>query len=607
MYQCWILLLVLSFDLVSSQDATVFPEVTLNHGGIVRGVRLPVKLVDGSLDSRGMEFDAYRDIPYAEKPVRFSPPEAHAGWKGVRNATEEIAICSQASMLNPEQPFAGQEDCLVLHVYVPVSRTNVDPPLFPVMVNIHGGAFAFGSGQSLFYGPEHLMAPEHQVILVNINYRLGPFGFLSTGDSEAAGNWGLLDQIQALKWVQKEIQAFGGDPEKVTIFGESAGGSSVSFLQLSPLSKGLFHRAIAQSGSSLDPWAMQFHPRDNAIELAKKLQCPLPNSETSDPRTVSRAVVECLREKNASDIVNASTTGHFIDWRNSSNFFSVVVDGDYLEGTDGSPVIPEDPLTLLKSGNIGNPVPTIMGRTDEEGIFLIPMSLLTDDADEKLQVLNDNFEGSACSMLLSLDDKRKEVPQICRKIKEHFFGDPNVQITYGHTRILCQMVGERYFNVGNLKHLQQLSKWVPTYHYIFDFAPERSMFKELMAAFKGPNQTEEEKQEFNEKWDSRVPKGSGHGDDIAYLFSGSLVPKFKINSPDAQMVHRITKLWTSFAHHGSTEKVAPIWKPWTSQEPATYSISNSPHISYTRTEQHLVASWERLLEPLAEETCWDGS
>ncbi|CAG0906064.1 unnamed protein product, partial [Cyprideis torosa] len=445
MYQ-WILLPVLSFGLVSSQDATVFPEVTLSHGGIVRGVRLPVKLVDGSLDSRGIEFDAYRDIPYAEKPVRFSPPVTHAGWRGVRNATEEIAICNQASMMNPEQLSMGQEDCLVLQVHVPVSLTNVDPPLLPVMVNIHGGGFAFGSGQSLFYGPEHLMAPEHQVILVNINYRLGPFGFLSTGDSEAAGNWGLLDQIQALKWVQKEIQAFGGDPEKVTIFGESAGGGSVSFLQLSPLSKGLFHRAIAQSGSSLDPWAMQLHPRDNAIELAKKLQCPLPNSETSDSKIVSRAVVECLREKNASDVVNASA-GRFIDWTKSSTFFTVVVDGDYLEETEGSPVIPEHPLTLLKSGTIGNPVPTIMGRTDEEGIFL-PMVLLADDADDKMQKLNDNFESSACSLLLKLDDKRKDIPQVCRKIKEHFFGDPNVQITYDHTRVLSHMVGERYFNVG---------------------------------------------------------------------------------------------------------------------------------------------------------------
>ena len=143
----------------------------------------------------------------------------------------------------------GDEDCLNLNVYSP----KLDSKKRAVVVYIHGGAFIMGGGASYFFGPGYLL--EQNIVLVTFNYRLGPLGFLSTSDSSAAGNQGLLDQVMVLQWVRDNIDKFGGDPDKVTIMGEDAGAASVTLMAMSPLASGLFHRAIALSGqlrSTLD-------------------------------------------------------------------------------------------------------------------------------------------------------------------------------------------------------------------------------------------------------------------------------------------------------------------------------------------------------------------
>ncbi|CAG0896366.1 unnamed protein product [Cyprideis torosa] len=568
-----LLVFLLLFTQASTQEDDPSPSVTLTHGGTVRGVRIRV---DSTL-----QFEAFRDIPYGFTPFRFSPPIPYPGWPGVRNATQESVVCPQPPMFDPSLPLLGTEDCLVLQVFVPLTPS---PPL-PVMVYIHGGGFNRGSGRTDLYGPDHLL--RHGIVLVNINYRLGPFGFLSTGDSAAAGNWGLMDQLEALKWVQREIKAFGGDPSKVTLFGESAGGASVSFLQLSPLSTGLFHRAIAQSGSSLDVWSLTARPKDKAVHLAESLQCP--------DLTDSQAIVDCLRTKDAMDIVRASVSdiNDFHD-DHPHRTFSVVVDGYILPG---------DPLALLKSGRLGNPVPTITGRMDEEGLFLMPMALMA--TDDQIKDINEHFLTRVCPRLLKLEEHRPaDLPTVCRRIKEHFLGDDDIEITFQHARVLSHMIGERFFHIGHLKQLQQLSKWVPTYHYIIDFVPETSYLKDVWLRLAGAKETEDKRHQLELRWERNIPKGAGHGDDVGYLFSGTVFPQPQANSPLAQMVQRMTELWTSFARHGNMDQVAPEWKPWTVEEPATFVINNAPRISYTRTPNHLLVSWERLLEPPMEETCW---
>lgn len=134
---------------------------------------------------------------------------------------------------------------------------------------IHGGAFLMGSGNDLIYGPDYFV--NEGVIIITINYRLGSLGFLSTFDNNAVGNYGLKDSVMALKWIRDNIARFGGDPDNVTIFGESAGGAFVHYLMLSPSARGLFAKAISQSGSALCPWAFQPDPEEATHRLARTL------------------------------------------------------------------------------------------------------------------------------------------------------------------------------------------------------------------------------------------------------------------------------------------------------------------------------------------------
>ena len=220
------------------------------------------------------------------------------------------------------------------------------------MVYIHGGAYETGS--ALAY-PSDILALQGVVVVV-IQYRLGPFGFLTTGDSAAPGNLGMLDQVEALKWVQDNIENFGGNRTKVTIFGESAGGSSVTLHLLSPLSEGLFHQVIAESGVDLSIWATQ--PASYGIgfakDLAQKLNCPTGNHEE---------MVACIHKKEAANIQKAANSiiYPFVDYLRSAP----VVDKHFL---------PDTPENLRKNGYFRKVPLMISFNSNEAGIILGPMA-----------------------------------------------------------------------------------------------------------------------------------------------------------------------------------------------------------------------------------------
>uniref|UniRef100_A0A671N1P5 Carboxylic ester hydrolase n=1 Tax=Sinocyclocheilus anshuiensis TaxID=1608454 RepID=A0A671N1P5_9TELE len=218
--------------------------------GSLRGAFLTVKGKDTIVNS-------YLGVPFAKPPVgplRLVRPQPAEKWDGVRDATKQPPMCIQDRQssvieleflaMDVEIPEVS-EYCLYLNIYTPV-KPGEDAKL-PVMVWIHGGGLSLGSA-SVYDGS--VLSAYHDVVVVLIQYRLGLLGFFSTGDEHAPGNYGLLDQVAALQWVQENIYSFGGDPGSVTIFGESAGGISVSTLILSPLASGLFHRAIAESGTA---------------------------------------------------------------------------------------------------------------------------------------------------------------------------------------------------------------------------------------------------------------------------------------------------------------------------------------------------------------------
>nr|XP_038953902.1 carboxylesterase 1-like isoform X1 [Rattus norvegicus] len=215
-----------------------------------------------SLEGFTQPVAVFLGVPFAKPPLgslRFAPPQPAESWSFVKNATSYPPMCSQITGVGPvlsevftnqleNVPLEYSEDCLYLNIYSPTDLTSKDR--LPVMVWVHGGGLLSG-GASTFDGLA--LSTHEKVVVVVIQYRLGIWGFLSTGDEHSRGNWGHFDQVAALQWVQNNIVNFGGDPNSVTLFGESAGGESVSVLVLSPLTKNLFHRAISESGVALTP------------------------------------------------------------------------------------------------------------------------------------------------------------------------------------------------------------------------------------------------------------------------------------------------------------------------------------------------------------------
>jgi para-nitrobenzyl esterase len=220
---------------------------------------LTVKTEQGKVQGKTIndgKVNAFLGLPYAAPPVgdlRWKAPEPPAKWKGERDATKFGAHCAQGHVFDDMifQDAAPSEDCLFLNVYAPAGST--DKSKLPVMFWIHGGGYSGGGSSEPRHNGDFL--PLKGVVLVTINYRLGVFGFLATTDlakeaNGAAGNYGLLDMVAGLQWVKQNIKNFGGDPDNVTIFGESAGSFAVSTLIASPIAKGLFAKGIGESGGA---------------------------------------------------------------------------------------------------------------------------------------------------------------------------------------------------------------------------------------------------------------------------------------------------------------------------------------------------------------------
>lgn len=240
-------------------------------------VKAVVETVSGMVEGRYEQGShVFKGIPYAEPPIaalRWAPPVPVRPWTGIREAFDFGKVAPQIlppsgilDVLNAEEP--QDEDCLYLNIWSP----GLDDSRRPVLVWIHGGAFTMGSGSQPFYDGR-LLSSRGDVVVVTINYRLGVFGFLDLdgvtgGRIPATGNEGLLDQICALEWVRDNIAAFGGDPSNVTVFGESAGGMSIGCLLTMPAARGLFHKAILESGVTVPPADLE---AETGVRLTKML------------------------------------------------------------------------------------------------------------------------------------------------------------------------------------------------------------------------------------------------------------------------------------------------------------------------------------------------
>ncbi|KAK8379070.1 hypothetical protein O3P69_019114 [Scylla paramamosain] len=211
------------------------------------------------------------------------PPQAAEGWEGTLDATHPRQPCAQAALGIME----GVEDCLYLFVYTPKKQNGS----LPVVVWLHGGAFVVGGAASL---RENLLM-DRNVVLVVPQYRLGLLGFFHTPSGTSGGNMGALDQVWALRWVQENIHAFGGDRGRVTLAGDCAGGASALYHMLSPLSVGLFHRVISFSGAPLTPWALYTHNHRFLLILANYVKCPAHDQKLT---------VKCFQELGVDELLH---------------------------------------------------------------------------------------------------------------------------------------------------------------------------------------------------------------------------------------------------------------------------------------------------------------
>ncbi|XP_033958847.2 bile salt-activated lipase-like [Pseudochaenichthys georgianus] len=285
------------------------------QGGLVRGENISL--------ASGRHMDVFRGIPFADVPETFMKPKPHPGWDDVLDTTEFKDICLQVSVAF--NLTIGSTDCLYLNIWVP-HNGSVSSDM-PVMVWIYGGAFMIGSSMGThilsftqFSGQE--LADRGNVIVVSIGYRVGSLGFLSTGDPELAGNYGIWDQQAAIAWVHRNIRKFGGDPENITIFGESAGGASVSLQILSPHNKGLFKRAISQSGVSASPWTINKNPREYAVEVTLAVNCPTDERMASCLKEIDPVALTLAGSFNLSSCAREPIVYHLE--------LSPVIDGDFL-------------------------------------------------------------------------------------------------------------------------------------------------------------------------------------------------------------------------------------------------------------------------------------
>ncbi|XP_072397947.1 esterase FE4-like [Diabrotica undecimpunctata] len=480
-----------------------------------------VKIVEGQLSGLiqknldGEEFYSFLGVPYAEPPIgelRFKNALPIKPWKGVKVATEEGPVSLQAGCLPDE--IKGSEDCLTLNVFT--KKLSEDGSMLPVMVWIHSGGFKVGSKNTVEHGPEHLMLED--VVLVCINYRLGILGFLNIVDTSLGipSNVGLKDQIEALRWVQRNIKYFGGNSKNVTLFGNSAGGSSVELLLHSPLADGLFHRAIMQSGSMLNPWVFG---NCRVLDFMKFIG------------------KSCSTEKEAVDILmtmpGQELCRHQINFcKLSGKPFGLEFLGIVVEPPHDKALITKPAIELIKSTDC-NKVPIMLGFAVDEGLIFKCCNLF-ETVVKKSTSQEDLFK----MFLPSYINESKLKEDVCTKLINHYFKDENEYNTY-------KFAGDIYFIMGILASAKHYVKKKDNPVYLYKLSLDAGL-----NACKIASKIE-------------IP-GTCHGDELGYLFKQD-VSNLIMGDLEQTVVRNMVKLWTNFAKYGNPtpykEELNLEWAP----------------------------------------------
>jgi carboxylesterase type B len=471
-------------------------------------VQLPNGLIQGREDTTfaNKSYFAFEKIPYASPPVgalRFKAPQPAQDWDGTLNTTHLDVSCFQSL-----PGGSHSEDCLFVNVFTPELPVNGDNVSLAVMFYIHGGAFAVGSSMD---APPDLFV-NNDVVLVTVNYRLGPFGFLSTQDDVIPGNNGLKDQLLAIQWTHDNIHLFGGNPDQITIFGESAGSGSCAYHLLNQNSEGLFRGVILESGSFLCTGMFQRNSRRIAFGTAALLNSTFESSSDSE------ALLQFLQSVDAEELNTAA--GEY------DNLVTPAWDWDVSQGVMWAPVIEakntdafltKKMFGLLQAGNV-LAVPTLMGFNSEENLFfnqdadVFKSWAETWDEDLNLIVPND--------MQIVDEVDHAEMGASIREIYtggEPFADNLGAAIRYS---------SDTSFTRSIIKHAEIFSKYAKTYFYQFSYDGGY----------------------INVDYDGA--ESVGHGAELPYLFCSAWdCNEFIYPEDDIIIRNRLIKLWTDFAKY----------------------------------------------------------
>uniref|UniRef100_A0A8C0WZI3 Carboxylic ester hydrolase n=1 Tax=Castor canadensis TaxID=51338 RepID=A0A8C0WZI3_CASCN len=511
-----------------------------------------------SLQGFAQPVAVFLGVPFAKPPLgslRFSPPQPAEPWSYVKNTTSYPPMCSQDAVAgqvlsefftNRKEniPLTFSEDCLYLNIYTPADLTKSSR--LPVMVWIHGGGLVVG-GASTYDGL--VLSAHESVVVVTIQYRLGIWGFFSTGDEHSQGNWGHLDQVAALRWVQDNIAHFGGNPGSVTIFGESAGGESVSVLVLSPLAKNLFHRAISESGVALTAPLIKKDVKPIAEKVAITAGCKT---------TTSAVMVHCLRQKTEDELLETTLKLNLFkldllgDPKESYPFLPTVIDGVFL---------PKTPEEIHAEKNF-NTVPYIVGINKQEFGWLIPMMMGYPLSEGKLD------QKTATSLL------RKSFPivniseeKIPVAIEKYLGGTDDL---FKKKDLFLDLIADVMFGVPSvIVSCVHRDAGAPTYMYEFQYRPSFSS-------------------------DLR-PKTviADHGDELFSVFGAPFL-KDGASEEEMNLSKMVMKFWANFARTGNPNgKGLPHW-PQYDQKEGYLEIGTTTQAAEKLKDKE-VAFWTELL------------
>ncbi|KFP70258.1 Fatty acyl-CoA hydrolase precursor, medium chain, partial [Acanthisitta chloris] len=520
------------------------PEVETKYGR-VRGYQFEV-------DAAQKTVNVFLGLPFAKPPVgslRFSAPQPPKPWKGVRDATSYPPMCLQDKVqgqyfsdliTNRKEKVSLEtsEDCLYLNVYTPIS-TETQQKL-PVFVWIHGGGLIFGAASS--YDGSALAAFDN-VVVVTIQYRLGIVGYFSTGDEHARGNWGYLDQVAALQWIQENIMHFGGDPGSVTIAGESAGGISVSALVLSPLAKGLFHKAISESGTAIYSLFTD-QPKEEEKRITAASGCK---------KSSSAATVECLRGKTEEEIVQ-------ITLQMPSFFISACADGVFF---------PKSPKQLLSEKSI-HAVPYIIGVNNCEFGWILPTMMkypaFVDGLDKDVahQILQS-------SLALGFKDVKSEVvDQIYNEYMGH--AENPAQVRDG----LLDTMGDFIFVIAAVEVARyHRDAGNPVYFYEFQHRPSAA--------------------------DGFLPEfvKADHGAEIPFVFGKPFLAGYATEEEN-KLSRTVMKYWTNFARNGNPNGEGLVHWPQYDQDERYLEIDIQQKEAKKYKERKM-KFWTQLMQQMVNE------